>query len=172
MKISPPWQLHSTFYENLHYKLFSLLSLFSINDQTWHKRFLSTWNLKGPIICWILITKVVFDWSLYLLCLKLSKNQILCIRVVHVKNRTHNIILFQVVKPNFLLYSGSESFEIKPNFWLVELIGWLDLGVAIGAGWQALIAYINIGCYYIFGLPPGIILGFKLGLGAMVINLF
>ncbi|XP_023519797.1 protein DETOXIFICATION 35-like isoform X2 [Cucurbita pepo subsp. pepo] len=33
-------------------------------------------------------------------------------------------------------------------------------GVAIGAGWQALVAYINLGCYYIFGLPLGIVLGY------------
>ncbi|KAL6012426.1 Protein DETOXIFICATION 33 [Asimina triloba] len=38
-------------------------------------------------------------------------------------------------------------------------------GVAIGAGWQALVAYINIACYYIFGLPVGLILGFKLKFG-------
>ncbi|KAK1276963.1 Protein TRANSPARENT TESTA 12 [Acorus gramineus] len=38
-------------------------------------------------------------------------------------------------------------------------------GVAIGAGWQALVAYINIGCYYIVGLPAGFLLGFKLNLG-------
>ncbi|KAI3684853.1 hypothetical protein L6452_34080 [Arctium lappa] len=33
-------------------------------------------------------------------------------------------------------------------------------GVAIGAGWQAVIAYINIACYYVFGIPLGLILGF------------
>ncbi|XP_043708448.1 protein DETOXIFICATION 33-like isoform X4 [Telopea speciosissima] len=33
-------------------------------------------------------------------------------------------------------------------------------GVAIGAGWLALVAYINIGCYYIVGLPAGLLLGF------------
>ncbi|KAJ4961513.1 hypothetical protein NE237_021423 [Protea cynaroides] len=32
-------------------------------------------------------------------------------------------------------------------------------GVAIGAGWQALVAYVNIGCYYTFGIPLGLILG-------------
>ncbi|KAL4180452.1 hypothetical protein AMTRI_Chr13g92120 [Amborella trichopoda] len=40
-------------------------------------------------------------------------------------------------------------------------------GVAIGAGWQALIAYINVGCYYIVGLPLGCILGYKLNLGLL-----
>ncbi|XP_031502769.1 protein DETOXIFICATION 35 isoform X2 [Nymphaea colorata] len=38
-------------------------------------------------------------------------------------------------------------------------------GIAIGGGWQALVAYINLGCYYVFGLPLGIILGYKLDLG-------
>ncbi|XP_031252728.1 protein DETOXIFICATION 33 [Pistacia vera] len=38
-------------------------------------------------------------------------------------------------------------------------------GVAVGAGWQALVAYINIGCYYIVGLPLGIVLGFTLDFG-------
>ncbi|XP_011626173.1 protein DETOXIFICATION 29 isoform X3 [Amborella trichopoda] len=38
-------------------------------------------------------------------------------------------------------------------------------GVAIGAGWQGLVAYVNIGCYYIFGIPLGLLLGYKLDFG-------
>ncbi|XP_054807212.1 protein DETOXIFICATION 35-like isoform X2 [Prosopis cineraria] len=38
-------------------------------------------------------------------------------------------------------------------------------GVAVGGGWQALVAYINVGCYYIFGLPLGIVLGYVADLG-------
>nr|QEY08351.1 MATE efflux family protein member 4 [Crocus sativus] len=38
-------------------------------------------------------------------------------------------------------------------------------GVAIGAGWQALVAYINIGSYYAFGIPLGLLLGYKFDLG-------
>ncbi|XP_050126709.1 protein DETOXIFICATION 33-like [Malus sylvestris] len=38
-------------------------------------------------------------------------------------------------------------------------------GVAVGAGWQSLVAYINIGCYYIIGLPAGILLGFTFKFG-------
>ncbi|KAJ7976470.1 Protein DETOXIFICATION [Quillaja saponaria] len=33
-------------------------------------------------------------------------------------------------------------------------------GVAIGAGWQGVVAYVNIGCYYIIGLPVGLVLGY------------
>jgi len=36
-------------------------------------------------------------------------------------------------------------------------------GVAVGCGWQALVAYINVGCYYIVGIPLGCLLGFKFG---------
>uniref|UniRef100_A0A0D9VF17 Protein DETOXIFICATION n=1 Tax=Leersia perrieri TaxID=77586 RepID=A0A0D9VF17_9ORYZ len=38
-------------------------------------------------------------------------------------------------------------------------------GVAVGGGWQGLVAYINVGCYYAFGLPLGYILGYKLDYG-------
>ncbi|XP_031489757.1 protein DETOXIFICATION 41-like [Nymphaea colorata] len=38
-------------------------------------------------------------------------------------------------------------------------------GVAIGCGWQALVAYVNLTTYYIIGLPIGLVLGFKEGLG-------
>ncbi|KAJ0983103.1 hypothetical protein J5N97_011358 [Dioscorea zingiberensis] len=39
-------------------------------------------------------------------------------------------------------------------------------GVAVGCGWQAFVAYVNVGCYYIVGVPVGCLLGFKFGLGA------
>ncbi|GAB4839069.1 Protein DETOXIFICATION 35 [Ancistrocladus abbreviatus] len=38
-------------------------------------------------------------------------------------------------------------------------------GVAIGGGWQALVGYINLACYYVFGIPLGILLGYKAHLG-------
>ncbi|KAF0898438.1 hypothetical protein E2562_007274 [Oryza meyeriana var. granulata] len=38
-------------------------------------------------------------------------------------------------------------------------------GVAVGGGWQGLVAYINLGCYYLFGLPVGYLLGYKFNLG-------
>ncbi|KAL6992784.1 Protein DETOXIFICATION 40 [Sarracenia purpurea var. burkii] len=39
-------------------------------------------------------------------------------------------------------------------------------GVAVGCGWQAFVAYVNVGCYYFVGLPVGCLLGFKFDLGA------
>ncbi|GER52956.1 MATE efflux family protein [Striga asiatica] len=38
-------------------------------------------------------------------------------------------------------------------------------GVAVGCGWQAFVAYVNIGCYYVVGIPLGCLLGFKFNLG-------
>ncbi|XP_074264963.1 protein DETOXIFICATION 34-like [Silene latifolia] len=43
-------------------------------------------------------------------------------------------------------------------------------GVAVGGGWQALVAYINLFCYYGVGLPLGLLLGYKTTLGVEVIN--
>ncbi|CAN1237270.1 Protein DETOXIFICATION 34 [Linum grandiflorum] len=37
-------------------------------------------------------------------------------------------------------------------------------GVAVGGGWQALVAYINLFCYYVVGLPLGFLLGYKTSL--------
>ncbi|CAN7037545.1 unnamed protein product [Brassica rapa subsp. trilocularis] len=38
-------------------------------------------------------------------------------------------------------------------------------GVAVGSGWQSFVAYINLGCYYLVGLPLGYVMGwiFKSG---------
>ncbi|XP_041005935.1 protein DETOXIFICATION 41-like [Juglans microcarpa x Juglans regia] len=38
-------------------------------------------------------------------------------------------------------------------------------GVAIGSGWQAVVAYVNLATYYLIGLPIGCVLGFKTSLG-------
>ncbi|KAJ4960758.1 hypothetical protein NE237_020668 [Protea cynaroides] len=40
-------------------------------------------------------------------------------------------------------------------------------GVAIGAGWQGLVAYVNIGCYYVFGIPLGLVLGYMIDMGVI-----
>ncbi|XP_073354734.1 protein DETOXIFICATION 26-like [Aegilops tauschii subsp. strangulata] len=40
-------------------------------------------------------------------------------------------------------------------------------GVAVGSGWQALVAYINVGSYYIIGVPVGLLLGWLFNLGVL-----
>ncbi|TXG55361.1 hypothetical protein EZV62_020617 [Acer yangbiense] len=41
-------------------------------------------------------------------------------------------------------------------------------GVAVGCGWQSFVAYVNVGCYYIIGVPLGSLLGFYFNFGAKV----
>nr|XP_027095211.1 protein DETOXIFICATION 27-like [Coffea arabica] len=38
-------------------------------------------------------------------------------------------------------------------------------GVAVGSGWQSSVAYINLGCYYLIGLPLGAAMGWLFNLG-------
>ncbi|XP_010499857.1 PREDICTED: protein DETOXIFICATION 21 [Camelina sativa] len=37
-------------------------------------------------------------------------------------------------------------------------------GVAVGAGWQGYVTYVNLACYYIVGIPIGLFLGYGVGL--------
>lgn len=43
-----------------------------------------------------------------------------------------------------------------------------NAGVAVGSGWQALVAYVNIGCYYLIGIPFGVLLGWGFHYGINV----
>lgn len=66
------------------------------------------------------------------------------------------------------LFSGSPAvqrlvYDLTPLLALSIAINSLQptlSGVAIGAGWQAYVAYVNIACYYILGIPIGLVLGF------------
>ncbi|XP_027070489.1 protein DETOXIFICATION 21-like [Coffea eugenioides] len=37
-------------------------------------------------------------------------------------------------------------------------------GVAVGAGWQGTVAYVNVGSYYLIGIPIGVVLGYLIKL--------
>lgn len=84
-----------------------------------------------------------------------------------------SLILIITRKDYPSLFSNSEDvkklvYELTPLLALCIVINNVQpvlSGVAIGAGWQALIAYINVTCYYLFGVPLGLILGYKLDLG-------
>ncbi|CAB4286088.1 unnamed protein product [Prunus armeniaca] len=41
-------------------------------------------------------------------------------------------------------------------------------GVALGAGWQSTVAYVNIASYYLIGIPVGVVLGYPLKLQVQV----
>ncbi|TMX02179.1 hypothetical protein EJD97_022483 [Solanum chilense] len=61
-------------------------------------------------------------------------------------------------------------YHLTPILATTIVIGCLQptlSGVAIGAGWQAYVAYVNIICYYLFGIPIGLILGFFFDIGVM-----
>ncbi|KAG7960284.1 hypothetical protein I3843_10G115900 [Carya illinoinensis] len=38
-------------------------------------------------------------------------------------------------------------------------------GIAVGAGQQSVVAYVNIGCYFLIGVPAGVFLGYLVHLG-------
>ncbi|XP_068316759.1 protein DETOXIFICATION 27-like [Pyrus communis] len=40
-------------------------------------------------------------------------------------------------------------------------------GVAVGSGWQSYVAYINLGCYYLIGVPLGFLMGWFFHQGVM-----
>ncbi|KAL1319402.1 hypothetical protein HN51_071696 [Arachis hypogaea] len=48
---------------------------------------------------------------------------------------------------------------------LLSSVSQVISGVAIGSGWQVMIGYINLACYYIVGLSLGYFLGFNYHLG-------
>lgn len=50
--------------------------------------------------------------------------------------------------------------------------GVLITGVAVGSGWQSYVAYINLGCYYLIGVPLGFLMGWGFHQGVMVRILF
>ena len=43
-----------------------------------------------------------------------------------------------------------------------------SIGVAVGAGWQSVVAYVNITSYYLIGIPLGGVLGYAVGLHVKV----
>ena len=47
-------------------------------------------------------------------------------------------------------------------------LGFFLAGVAVGSGWQKYVAYINLGCYYLIGVPLGFIMGWAFDLGVKV----
>ncbi|XP_043687906.1 protein DETOXIFICATION 20-like isoform X5 [Telopea speciosissima] len=107
-----------------------------------------------------------------MLCLELWYNAVLVLLAGYMKNATIaiaafsiclNITAWEIMIPlgflsgacvrvaNELGNGDAEAakFAVKVNLW-----------VAIGAGWQSVVAYVNLGCYYIVGIPIGVLLAY------------
>ncbi|CAI9093003.1 OLC1v1028398C1 [Oldenlandia corymbosa var. corymbosa] len=56
--------------------------------------------------------------------------------------------------------------ELTPMLAVSIIFGCIPLnGVAVGAGWQTIVAYMNVGSYFIFGAPVGILMCYKFNKG-------
>nr|KJB57729.1 hypothetical protein B456_009G178100 [Gossypium raimondii] len=60
------------------------------------------------------------------------------------------------------------SLVLSLSWWIIvgAQMVYILIRVAVGCGWQAFVAYVNVGCYYVVGIPLGCVLGFKYDLGA------
>ncbi|KAI8009317.1 Protein DETOXIFICATION 41 [Camellia lanceoleosa] len=83
------------------------------------------------------------------------------------------IVLIFKIELSKLFTSDSEVIEAVSNLTpLLAISVFLNgiqpilSGVAIGSGWQGVVAYVNLATYYIIGLPIGCVLGFKTSLAA------
>uniref|UniRef100_A0A1D1Y4U3 Protein DETOXIFICATION n=1 Tax=Anthurium amnicola TaxID=1678845 RepID=A0A1D1Y4U3_9ARAE len=105
---------------------------------------------------------------------KAAKFSVLVVVMVSVIIQTTFALIIFLTRKDFpIIFTENELVKDKvtklvPFLCSTILLGSVQpvlSGVAIGAGWQATVAYINLGCYYFLGLVPGSLLGFKFGLG-------
>ncbi|GAB4826325.1 Protein DETOXIFICATION 35 [Ancistrocladus abbreviatus] len=84
------------------------------------------------------------------------------------------MVLVLIARDHFaVIFTSSKELQqaVAKLAWLLGLtmvinsIQLIISGVAVGGGWQAVVAYINLGSYYVFGLPLGFLLGYKAHLG-------
>ncbi|KAL6179599.1 hypothetical protein ACLB2K_051112 [Fragaria x ananassa] len=87
------------------------------------------------------------------------------------------MILILLTKNNFSVLFTTDKELQQAVVHLAYLLGATMLlnsvqpvisGVAIGGGRQATVAYINLGCYYVFGIPLGYLLSHVADFGVMV----
>ncbi|GMH21846.1 hypothetical protein Nepgr_023689 [Nepenthes gracilis] len=85
-------------------------------------------------------------------------------------------VLILIFHDKYALIFTSSSAVLKEADKLAVLLAFSILlnsiqpvlsGVAVGSGWQSWVAYINLFCYYIIGLPLGIVMGWVFHTGVM-----
>ncbi|KAK7293147.1 hypothetical protein RJT34_16008 [Clitoria ternatea] len=57
--------------------------------------------------------------------------------------------------PNVEVEIDAVSIYLNIHGWVNDDIDWFR--VAVGAGWQIIMAYVNLGCYYLMGIPVGVV---------------
>lgn len=62
----------------------------------------------------------------------------------------------------FKLGRSLNRFRIYKTYFSLFLL--YASGIARGSGWQSIGAYVNLGAFYLVGLPVGVVLGFPLRL--------
>ncbi|XP_042515952.1 protein DETOXIFICATION 20-like [Macadamia integrifolia] len=99
-----------------------------------------------------------------------AKAAIFAIKVVVATSITVEAVLWILVLAfrHIVSYIFSSSVEVADEFSDLSLLLAFTLilnsiqpvlsGVAVGAGWQVIVAYVNIICYYCIGLPIGLLL--------------
>ncbi|XP_070025972.1 protein DETOXIFICATION 35-like [Nicotiana sylvestris] len=101
-------------------------------------------------------------YSVYIAVLQCFLIGILCMVIVLLA-RNHLAIIFSSSK-DMQEAVGGLAFLLGITM-VLNSVQPVISGVAIGGGWQALVAYINLGCYYLFGLPLGYVLGYVAKMG-------
>lgn len=85
-------------------------------------------------------------------------------------------VLILILRDDFAIIFTDSAVIIKAVSKLAYLLSFTILlnsvqpvlsGVAIGSGWQSIVAYVNIGCYYVIGVPFGVLLGMVFDFGVM-----
>ncbi|XP_021751985.1 protein DETOXIFICATION 35-like [Chenopodium quinoa] len=86
------------------------------------------------------------------------------------------MVLIPVSRDYFsIIYTDSKELQqaVSKLAWLLGVTMVLNSiqpvisGVAVGGGWQATVANVNLACYYVFGLPLGYLLGYVADFGVM-----
>nr|GMD71417.1 protein DETOXIFICATION 21-like [Ipomoea batatas] len=94
------------------------------------------------------------------------------INVVVLTSFSIGVVLFQF----FLFLRGNLAYLFTTSYDVVQAVDQMSpllafsillnsvqpvlSGVAVGAGWQSTVAYVNLGCYYLIGIPVGVVLGY------------
>ncbi|KAF5471933.1 hypothetical protein F2P56_008692 [Juglans regia] len=112
-----------------------------------------------------------------MLCLELWYNAVLVLLAGYMKNSTVAISAFSIclniIAWEFMVFLGfltAASVRVsnelgrgdaKAARFSIKVI----TSIAVGAGQQSVVAYVNIGCYFLIGVPAGVFLGYLVHLG-------